>query len=266
MPSAIAAMRRNCGSMPDEAVPSNERQDAELLVEVLRHAPDAVAVVDGAQPGGGRILYSNSTLGAASAAAGRVAGRPQAGRDRDQRFAGARPKSAAHRCRWSARTGRGSAASVSNHGSRATAGWCFTGRCPSSHSKRTQAVAQSGGSQRSRDPRAPDGGIAPRLVDRAARFAPDYRDALRPRRLSHLHRDIRPHGGRQRAAPGGQDDRRRDAANERCRRAIRRRRVRRARRVDGAAERSLSRGDRSSAGSARSRFITRARRRAVTSR
>jgi len=36
--------------------------DAELLVEVLRHAPDAVAVVDGAQPGGGRILYSNSTL------------------------------------------------------------------------------------------------------------------------------------------------------------------------------------------------------------
>ena len=36
--------------------------DADLLVEVLRHAPDAVAVVDGTQPGGGRILYSNSTL------------------------------------------------------------------------------------------------------------------------------------------------------------------------------------------------------------
>ena len=37
-------------------------QDAELLVEVLRHAPDAVVVVDGTQPGGGRIVYSNSTL------------------------------------------------------------------------------------------------------------------------------------------------------------------------------------------------------------
>jgi len=36
--------------------------DTDLLVEVLRHAPDAVAVVDGTQPGGGRILYSNSTL------------------------------------------------------------------------------------------------------------------------------------------------------------------------------------------------------------
>jgi diguanylate cyclase (GGDEF)-like protein len=36
--------------------------DADLLAEVLRHAPDAVAVVDGAQPGGGQILYANSTL------------------------------------------------------------------------------------------------------------------------------------------------------------------------------------------------------------
>ena len=36
--------------------------DADLLAEVLRHAPDAVAVVDGTQPGGGQILYSNSTL------------------------------------------------------------------------------------------------------------------------------------------------------------------------------------------------------------
>ena len=36
--------------------------DVTALVEVLRHAPDAVAVVDGTQPGGGRILYSNSTL------------------------------------------------------------------------------------------------------------------------------------------------------------------------------------------------------------
>jgi diguanylate cyclase (GGDEF)-like protein len=36
--------------------------EADLLVEVLRHAPDAVAVVDGLQPDGGRILYSNSTL------------------------------------------------------------------------------------------------------------------------------------------------------------------------------------------------------------
>ena len=36
--------------------------DPDLLAEVLRHAPDAVAVVDGTQPGGGQILYSNSTL------------------------------------------------------------------------------------------------------------------------------------------------------------------------------------------------------------
>jgi len=36
--------------------------DPDLLAEVLRHAPDAVAVVDGTRPGGGQILYSNSTL------------------------------------------------------------------------------------------------------------------------------------------------------------------------------------------------------------
>ncbi len=35
--------------------------DTELLVEVLRHAPDAVAVVDGSQSGG-CIVYANSTL------------------------------------------------------------------------------------------------------------------------------------------------------------------------------------------------------------
>jgi len=48
--------------MPDDAPTPMNTLDAELLVEVLRHAPDAVAVVDGAQPGGGRILYSNATL------------------------------------------------------------------------------------------------------------------------------------------------------------------------------------------------------------
>jgi diguanylate cyclase (GGDEF)-like protein len=36
--------------------------DVNFLLEVLRHAPDAVAVVEDTQPGGGRILYSNSTL------------------------------------------------------------------------------------------------------------------------------------------------------------------------------------------------------------
>ena len=36
--------------------------DADLLIEVLRNAPDAVAVVDGTQPDGGRVVYSNSTL------------------------------------------------------------------------------------------------------------------------------------------------------------------------------------------------------------
>jgi diguanylate cyclase (GGDEF)-like protein len=35
--------------------------DPELLSEVLRHAPDAVAVVDGTEPDG-RILYANATL------------------------------------------------------------------------------------------------------------------------------------------------------------------------------------------------------------
>jgi diguanylate cyclase (GGDEF)-like protein len=36
--------------------------DPDLLAEVLRHAPDAVAVVEGTQPDGGQILYANSTL------------------------------------------------------------------------------------------------------------------------------------------------------------------------------------------------------------
>lgn len=35
--------------------------ESELLMEVLRHAPDAIAVVDGTQPAG-RIVYANSTL------------------------------------------------------------------------------------------------------------------------------------------------------------------------------------------------------------
>jgi diguanylate cyclase (GGDEF)-like protein len=35
--------------------------ETELLIEVLRHAPDAVAVVDATEPGG-RIVYSNATL------------------------------------------------------------------------------------------------------------------------------------------------------------------------------------------------------------
>jgi hypothetical protein len=176
--------------------------DTDLLVEVLRHAPDAVAVVDGTQPGGGRILYSNSTLALLLQRpdewpVGRKLGEIETTGSLGAAKVSSAPVSLV--CADGTRVGCERFESRLS-GDRLV---IFYRPVPKLSFESTQALPSLAGNsglatrEHLMEVLRRDWSISP------ARRAQDHGDAVRPGRVPYLRRDIRADGGRQRTPPGG---------------------------------------------------------------